>query len=72
MGYSKIIHKKSILGRLNEMKKICIYVFILILICFALPIIFTSEFQKATNTSSINVQNVAEVQENIVEITYNY
>ena len=54
------------------MKKICIYVFILILICFALPIIFTSEFQKATNTSSINVQNVAEVQENIVEITYNY
>ena len=47
------------------MRKILCYFFMLILICFAIPIIFTSSKNK-----EVASQNV--VNEQIPEITYNY
>ena len=54
------------------MKKIFIYMFVLILICFSLPIIFTSEFSERVNSTSSEAQNTEAVQNNITQATYDY
>lgn len=58
------------------MKKIIIYLIILILICFSIPIIFTKEFSKRTYSKDVGEvkNNVFEERNNkdIVESTYNY
>lgn len=54
------------------MKKIFIYMFVLILICFSLPIIFTSEFSERVNSTSSEAQNTETVQNNITQFTYDY
>lgn len=55
------------------MRKILVYILVIIIICFSLPIIFTSEFPKETSskanvaqTENISVQNI------VTESTYNY
>lgn len=56
------------------MKKILIYLLILICICFSIPIIFTSEFSKRTYSKNIaennNIENVT--KENKQEVEYDY
>ena len=54
------------------MKKIFIYMFVLILICFSLPIIFTSEFSARVNSTASEAQNTEIVQNNITQATYDY
>ena len=62
------------------MKKILIYIFILILMCFSLPIIFTAEFSdRLQNTDSAaltneitEVGNVSNTTEQKTESTYDY
>ncbi len=54
------------------MKKIFIYMFVLILICFSLPIIFTSEFSARVNSTASEAQNTEIVQNNITQSTYDY
>ena len=54
------------------MKKIFIYMFVLILICFSLPVIFTSEFSERVNSTSSEAQNTEAVQNNITQSTYDY
>ncbi len=55
------------------MKKILIYLIVLILICFSLPIIFTSEFSKRTYSDKVinNTEN-STIQNIIGESTYDY
>ena len=53
------------------MRKIFIYFLILIFICFAIPIIFTSEFSSRTTAKEVT-QNEETKKENIVESTYDY
>ena len=55
------------------MRKILVYILVIIIICFSLPIIFTSEFPKETSseanvarTENISVQNI------VTESTYDY
>ena len=53
------------------MKKILIYILILICICFSIPIIFTTEFSKRVNTNV--AQNKESNEKNTIkESTYNY
>lgn len=53
------------------MKKILIYILILICICFSIPIIFTTEFSKRISTNV--VQNKESDEKNTIkESTYNY
>lgn len=54
------------------MKKIFIYMFVLILIGFSLPIIFTSEFSARVNSTASEAQNTEIVQNNITQSTYDY
>ena len=62
------------------MKKILIYIFILILMCFSLPIIFTAEFSdRLQNTDSAALTNeiteagnVSNTTEQKTESTYDY
>ena len=55
------------------MKKILIYLFIIILICFALPVIFTSEFSKRTYSDKIaNISENIANQNIISKSTYDY
>ena len=55
------------------MKKILIYLFVLILICFSLPIIFTSEFSKRTYSDKIIDNTENDTNQNIIsESTYDY
>ena len=53
------------------MRKIFIYFIILIFICFAIPIIFTSEFSSRTTAKDV-VQNEEINKLNIIESTYDY
>lgn len=46
--------------------------FVLILICFSLPIIFTSEFSARVNSTASEAQNTEIVQNNITQATYDY
>ena len=46
--------------------------FVLILICFSLPIIFTSEFSARVNSTASEAQNTEIVQNNITQSTYDY
>lgn len=55
------------------MRKILVYILVIIIICFSLPIIFTSEFPRETSseaniakTENISVQNI------VTESTYDY
>lgn len=55
------------------MKKILIYLFILILLCFSLPIIFTSEFSKRTYSDEVLNNTENSITQNIIsESTYDY
>ena len=55
------------------MKKILIYLFILILLCFSLPIIFTSEFSKRTYSDKVLNNTENSLTQNIIsESTYDY
>lgn len=53
------------------MRKIFIYFLILIFICFAIPIIFTSGFSSRTTAKNV-VQNEEIKKVNIIESTYDY
>ena len=55
------------------MKKIFIYLIVLIIICFSLPIIFTKEFSERTYSSGVEnlIENILENTE-VVESTYDY
>lgn len=53
------------------MRKIFIYLIILIIICFSIPIIFTTEFSKRTVSSNI-VNETSNELNNITESTYDY
>ncbi len=55
------------------MKKIFIYLIVLIIICFSLPIIFTKEFSERTYSSGVEnlTENILENTE-VVESTYDY
>ena len=52
------------------MKKILLYIFILILLCFAIPIIFTTK--PSDQVDSKNVENVDSQNVEVSESTYNY
>lgn len=54
------------------MKKILIYLLILIFICFSIPIIFTSEFSKRTFSEEISENNKVENKDKVSESTYDY
>ena len=54
------------------MKKILIYLLILIFICFSIPIIFTSEFSKRTVSEEISENNKVENKDKVSESTYDY
>ena len=53
------------------MKKIFIYLIVLIIICFSIPIIFTTEFSKRTSATNI-VNEVQNEVNSIIESTYDY
>ena len=53
------------------MKKILIYMLILICICFSIPVIFTKEFSKRVNTNVID-NNQNNMENNIQEANYDY
>ncbi len=76
-----ILHEHFIIkNRIDNMKKILIYIFILILMCFSLPIIFTAEFSdRLQNTDSAALTNeiteegnVSNTTEQKTESTYDY
>lgn len=54
------------------MKKILIYLLILIFICFSIPIIFTSEFSKRTFSEEISENNKVENKDKVSESSYDY
>ena len=54
------------------MKKILIYLLILIFICFSIPIIFTSEFSKRTFSEEISENNKVENKDKVSDSTYDY
>ena len=54
------------------MKKILIYLLILIFICFSIPIIFTSEFSKRTFSAEISENNKVENKDKVSESSYDY
>ena len=51
------------------MKKLLLYLFVLILICFGIPIIFTNKRIKQAN---VNLKNEENSQSNIIESVYDY
>lgn len=54
------------------MRKILIYLIILIIICFSIPIIFTTEFSKRTFSTNIVNETDTNNISNITESTYDY
>ena len=54
------------------MKKILVYLLILIFICFSIPIIFTSEFSKRTYVEEISENNNVKNEDDKNESTYDY
>ena len=54
------------------MKKIVLYVFIFVLVCFLIPVVLTKKTGKQVNTNIyVNEQNNSEVAENTAEYNYN-
>ncbi len=54
------------------MKKILLYVFIFVLVCFLIPVVLTKKTGKQVNTNIyVNEQNNSEVAENTAEYNYN-
>lgn len=54
------------------MRKILIYFFILILVCFSIPIIFTSPEQKQASANMNESENYHKQEGKIPEVTYDY
>lgn len=54
------------------MKKILLYVFIFVLVCFLIPVVLTKKTGKQVNTNIyVNEQNNSELAENTAEYNYN-